>query len=192
MRKAFLLALVLLAGAGCFASHAMRYFELGAPVPGPGEPQFDRTILLDRVEVEELYDDFRILYRISPTEVNYYAYNFWAERPSKTIRNMIRERLILPGRFRRVDVEVGKEPTDWTLKVKVFRIEEVDEIDRWHARLAMTLEVVDAVSGVVIGSRSFDRTVPLAQKDPGLLAGALSRILADEFDAFLRSLKGGA
>jgi len=189
MRKAVWLAIVVVIGAGCFASHAKRYFELGAPLPGPGEPEFDRTILIDRVDVETLYDDFRILYRVSPTEVNYYAYNFWAEMPSKTIRNMIRERLIIPGRFLRVDMEAGKEPTDWTLKTKVFRIEEVDEADRWFARLAMNVSLVENSSGMVIASHSFDRSLPLAQKDAGLLAGALSKILAEEFDAFLRTLE---
>ncbi len=187
MRKAMLLACLVLAGAGCFASHAKRYFELGAPAPSAEEPGFDKTILFDRVDVDVLYDDFRIIYRISPTEVNYYAYNFWAEKPSKTIGNVIRERLIIPGRFLRVDLETGKEPTDWILKVKVFRIEEVDETERWHARLAMDFDLVETESGKVIATRTFDRTLPLSQKDAGLLAGALSRILAEEFDAFLRT-----
>lgn len=187
MRKMFVLACIVLVGAGCFASHAKRYFELGASAPAAGEPGFDRTILLDRVDIDELYDDFRIIYRISPTEVNYYAYNFWAERPSKTIRNVIRERLIVPGRFLRVDLESGKDPTDWILKIKVFRIEEIDEADKWHARLAMDFDLVETVSGKVIATRTFDRSEPLAQKEPGLLAGALSRILAEEFDAFLRT-----
>ncbi|MBN1939841.1 MAG: membrane integrity-associated transporter subunit PqiC [Candidatus Aminicenantes bacterium] len=187
MRKAILIACIVLAGAGCFASHAKRYFELGYPAPGPEEPTFDKTILFDRVDVEELYDDFRIIYRISPTEVNYYAYNFWAEKPSKTIRNLIRERLIIPGRFIRVDLETSPDSTDWILQVKVFRIEEVDEAERWHARLAMDFDLVETGSNMVIASHTFDRTEPLADKRPGLLAGALSKILAEEFDAFLRT-----
>jgi len=187
MRKAFVLACIVLVGAGCFASHAKRYFELGATAPGPGEPGFDKTILIDRVDIEELYDDFRIIYRLSSTEVNYYAYNFWAERPSKTIRNLIRERCIAPGRFLRVDLETGKEATDWILKIKVFRIEEVDQVDRWYARLAMDLDLVETATGKVIAAHTFDRSEPLAQKNPGFLAGALSKILAEEFDGFLRT-----
>lgn len=188
MKKTFLLAVVILAGAGCFAAHAKRYFDLGAPVSGPAEPAFDRTLLIDRPVVEGIYDDFRIVYRLSPTEVNYYAYNFWAERPARLVRDMIRERIVVQGRFRRVDLEPGKEPADWRLKVKVFRIEEEDRADRWFGRLAMAFEVVEAATGSVIAARAFDRLEPLGQKDPGLLAGVLSRILAEEFDAFLREL----
>jgi len=188
MKKTFLLAVVILAGAGCFAAHAKRYFDLGAPVSGPAEPAFDRALLIDRPIVEGIYDDFRIVYRLSTTEVNYYAYNFWAERPSRLIRNMIWGRIVAQGRFHRVDLEPGKEPADWLLRIKVFRIEEEDRADRWFGRLAMAFEVIDVATGSVIAARAFDRLEPLGQKDPGLLAGVLSGILADEFDAFLREL----
>lgn len=188
MKKTFLLTVVILAVAGCFAAHAKRYFDLGAPVSGPAEPAFDRTLLLDRPGVEGIYDDFRVVYRLSPTEVNYYAYNFWAERPARLIRDMIRERLVAQGRFRRVDLDSGEEPAEWLLKTRVFRIEEEDRADGWFARLAMAFEVVDVATGSVIAARAFDRIEPLGQKDAGLLAGVLSRILADELDAFMREL----
>lgn len=188
MKKAWLLAAVILAGAGCFAAHAKRYFDLGVPVSGPAGPAFDRTLFLDRPVVEGIYDDFRIVYRISPTEINYYAYNFWAERPSRLVRDMVRDRLVAGRRFRRIEMEPGKEPADWTLRIKIFRIEEEDRVDRWFGRLAMSLEVVDPVSGALIAARAFDRLEPLAEKDAGLLAGVISEILAEELDAFLGEL----
>jgi len=188
MKKSILLAVVVLAGAGCFAAHAKRYFDLGVPVSGPAAPSFDRTLLLDRPNIEGIYDDFRIVYRLSPTEVNYYSYNFWAERPSRLVRNMIRDRVVARKQFRRVDLEPGKEPADWVLKIKIFRIEEEDRAESWFGRLAMTFEVADVATGAAIASRSFDRTEPLGRKDAGLLAGVISRILAEEFDAFLQEL----
>jgi ABC-type uncharacterized transport system auxiliary subunit len=188
MKKTCLLAVVILAGTGCFIAHAKRYFDLGVPVSGPAEPAFDRALLIDHPYVEGIYDDFRIVYRLSPTEVNYYAYNFWAERPTRLVRNMIWGRIVAQERFRRVDLEPGKEPAEWMLKIKVFRIEEEDRADRWFGRLAMAFEIVDIATGSVIATRAFDRIEPLEQKDPGLLAGVVSRILADEFDVFLREL----
>lgn len=85
-------------------------------------------------------------------------------------------------------MEPGKEPADWTLRIKIFRIEEEDRVDRWFGRLAMSLEVVDPVSGALIAARAFDRLEPLAEKDAGLLAGVISEILAEELDAFLGEL----
>ncbi len=109
--------------------------------------------------------------------------------PSKTIRNMIRERLIVPGRFLRVEMESGQGADGLDLKIKVFRIEEVDEADQWHARLAMDVEPRRNRFRQGDRLRILRPTVPLAQKERGLLAGALSKILAEEFDAFLRTLE---
>jgi ABC-type uncharacterized transport system auxiliary subunit len=147
-----------------------------------------RALLLERVDISEFYDDFRIVYRLSPTEVNYYPYDFWTEKPSRLIHHMVLERLLIPGRFLRIDTEAGKEPAEWQLKMRVFRIEEVDEGERWFGRLAMNFEVVDLKTGAVIATRSFDRSEPLGLKDVTRLPAVLSSILLSEIDAFLGEL----
>jgi ABC-type uncharacterized transport system auxiliary subunit len=187
MKKTALLALLVLGSAACFASHAKRYFELRASSPPSGGPALTRTLQLDRVDISEFYDDFRIVYRLSPTEVNYYPYDFWTEKPSRLIRNLILERLSVPGRFLRIDAEAGKDPAGWLLKMRVFRVEEVDEGDRF-GRLSMAFEVVDLKTGAVIATRSFDRREPLGRKDVARLPAVLSLILLAEIDAFLGEL----
>jgi ABC-type uncharacterized transport system auxiliary subunit len=186
-KKIAVLALLVLGFASCFAAHAKRYFELRASSP-PAGPALARTLLLERVDISEFYDDFRIVYRLSPTEVNYYPYDFWTEKPSRLIHHMVLERLLIPGRFLRIDTEAGKEPAEWQLKMRVFRIEEVDEGERWFGRLAMNFEVVDLKTGAVIATRSFDRSEPLGLKDVTRLPAVLSSILLSEIDAFLGEL----
>lgn len=188
IKKSAVLAVLVLGSAACFASHAKRYFELRASSPSSGGPALTRTLLLDRVDIGEFYDDFRIVYRLSPTEVNYYPYDFWTEKPSRLIRNMVLERLSVPGRFLRIDAEAGKDPADWLLKMRVFRVEEVDEGDQWFGRLSMAFEVVDLKTGAVIATRSFDRREPLGRKDVTRLPAVLSSILLAELDAFLGEL----
>ncbi len=188
MKKTAVLALLVLGFASCFAAHAKRYFELRTASPPAAGPALARTLLLDRVDISEFYDDFRIVYRLSPTEVNYYPYDFWTEKPSRLIHHMVLERLLIPGRFLRIDTEAGKEPADWQLKMRVFRIEEVDEGERWFGRLAMNFEVVDLKTGVVVATRSFDRSEPLGLKDVSRLPAVLSSILLAEIDAFLGEL----
>jgi ABC-type uncharacterized transport system auxiliary subunit len=140
------------------------------------------------VDISEFYDDFRIVYRLSSTEVNYYPYDFWTEKPSRLIHHMVLERLLIPGRFLRIDTEAGKEPAEWQFKMRVFRIEEVDEGEQWFGRLAMNFEVVDLKTGAVIATRSFDRSEPLGLKDVTRLPAVLSSILLSEIDAFLGEL----
>jgi len=188
MKKTIALVVLIVGGAACFASQAKRYFELGALPPSSGGLVFDRTLRLERLDIGGLYDDFRIVYRISPTEVNYYANNFWAEKTSTLLRNILLQRLAVPGLFRRLEAEIGKENPDWLMRVKVSRIEEVDEGERWSGRLAMAFEVVDFQTGARIAARAFDRTEPLGRKDVALLPAVISAILANEFELFLREL----
>ena len=188
MKKYAVLALLVLGSAACFASHAKRYFELRASSPLARGPALARTLLLDRVDISEFYDDFRIVYRLSPTEVNYYPYDFWTEKPSRLIRNLILERLSVPGSFLRIETEAGKGSADWLLKMRVFRVEEVDEGDQWFGRLSMAFEVVDLKTGAVIATKSFDRKEPLGRKDVSRLPAVLSSILLAELDAFLGEL----
>jgi ABC-type uncharacterized transport system auxiliary subunit len=189
MRKTAVLLAALLALAACFsASPEKKYYQLDlAPVPAPAP--LPKTLLIDRVDTDALYDDFRILYRVSPVEVNYYAYHFWAEKPGRMLRDVLFHHLELSRRFTRVVAEVGKEDPDWVLRCTVHQIEEVDAPQSWTARLGMTMELAEFKSGKILAARRFDRQEPIPRKDVGLVPGALSRILAEELAALLADLK---
>jgi ABC-type uncharacterized transport system auxiliary subunit len=189
--RAVLAALLAVSTAGCFApAKARRYFGL-EPLPADvAGPSFDKVLLIDRVAVDDVYDDFRIIYRLSPTEINYYSYEFWAAKPDKMIRDAISHYLAVRRAFRRVEVEAGREDPDWVFRCRVHRLEEVDALEQWSARLAMDFEMRDFKTGGIVGRRSFDRSLPLPQKLIADLPLVLSRILAEELEAFLADLAG--
>ncbi len=190
--KTVLLCAAALGFAACFsASPAKKYYQID-PLSAPLERSLDKVLQIDRVEVASLYDDFRILYRVSPYEVNYYAYHFWAEKPSKILQGAILHYMEKTGAFRRVQVDPAKggiEP-DWILRTFVYQIEEVDAAENWSARLSMRLEIVDSKTGTVLSFRRFDRTEPLSRKTVFLVPSTISEILGQELAALLRGLPG--
>lgn len=188
--RAALGTLALLLLTGCFSSlPEKKYFQIPLDAAPAGVAPFAASLLIDRCEIDSLYDDFRIVYRLSPYEINYYSYKFWAEKPSKLIRDSL-IRYVEGGRlFAKIYVEPTKEAVDWTLRPTVRRVEEVDGPDVWRARLDMKLEVVDAKTGALIAARSFDRREPLSRKDVGELPAALSRILGEELGVLFAELK---
>jgi ABC-type uncharacterized transport system auxiliary subunit len=189
MRKTAVLLAVLPALAACFsASPEKTYFQLDLAAPPP-EAAFGKSLLIERVGIDSLYDDFRILYRISPVEVNYYAYHFWAEKPARMLHDILLHRLDSSKLFARVLSELGNEVPDWVLRCTVHQIEEVDAPDTWTARLGMKIELAEFKSGKILASRRFDRREPLARKDVGLVPAALSRILDEELAALLAELR---
>ena len=192
MKKTILVGLLAISLSACFGpGQAKRYFDirpLGGKSAGLG-PHFDKVLFLDRVDVEDLYNDFRILYRLSATEINYYSYDFWAEKPDKLLRDALGRFMAEHRVFRRIELELGRGDPDWVLRARVHCLEEVDKTESWSARLAMDLEINEYKTDKVLAFWVFDRSLPLTRKDVTELPSALSRILTEELEKFLRILR---
>ena len=191
MRKnSALLVVVLFCLAGCFsASPDKKYYQIQLET-GTSIAPFTASLLLDRIEIDSLYDDFRIIYRVSPFEINYYAYHFWADKPSKLLRDSLLHYLETSKLFPKIVLEPNRGNPDWVLRCTVHQIEEVDMPEAWFARLSMKLEMAELKSGTVLAARAFDRKEPLSRKDVGEVPSVLSRILSEELRALLAELKG--
>ncbi len=190
---AITLGILVLALTACFGpGESKRYFDF-QPVliehAGEG-PALDKVLYIDRVEVEDLWNDFRIIYRPSSMELNYYPNEFWAGKPDKLLRDSIYHFFKGRGVFRGVSLDPGRDKPDWILRCRVHRLEEFDLARTWSARLDMDIDVVEAGSGMIIQSRSFDRTMPLNRRSVSDLPVVLSRILAEELEALLQDLRG--
>jgi len=191
MRKnAALLVAVLFCLAGCFsASPDKKYYEIHLET-GPAAEPFAASILIDRIDIDSLYDDFRIIYRVSPFEINYYAYHFWADKPSKLFRDSIIHYLEAARLFPRIIPEPARGSADWVLRCTIHQIEEVDAPAAWFARLSMRLEIAELKSGTILASRRFDRQEPLSKKDVAEVPAVLSRILSEELGTLLAEVRG--
>jgi ABC-type uncharacterized transport system auxiliary subunit len=192
MKKHAVLEIALLfALAGCFSSSPdKKYFQINLEAQ-PAAAPFSGSLLVDRFEINSLYDDFRIIYRVSAFEINYYAYQFWAEKPSKLLRDSLLRYLEASRLFPKIYVEPTKDAAvDWVFRGTVHQIEEVDAPGAWSARLNMKIEVADTRTGAVLASRRFDRQEPLSRKDVSEMPAVLSRILGEELRALFAELKG--
>lgn len=190
MRKTIALAAVLLVGlSGCFsAGPEKKYYEIHLSAATDLAP-FGVSLLVDRIEIDSLYDDFRVIYRVSPYEINYYAYHFWADKPSKLLRSSLIQFLEGSRLFPKIIQDPILGNADWVFRWTVHRIEEVDEADAWFARLSMKVEVADFKTGAVLAARTFDRKEPMAGRDVGELPAKLSLILVEELRALFTELK---
>ena len=181
-RLAAFFAAVLLVG--CGAAHTKRYFQIHIVESTPKAlPKIERSLRVELAAVDTLYDDIRILYRVSPYELKYYPYEFWAEKPGKMIGVAIAAFLAKKQCFSRITLGPQKETedADFILRSRVRVLEEIDTANAWQARLAMDLEFLDVKSGKVIVERSFDRKWQLGATEIGAFPVSLSRILEEEF-----------
>jgi uncharacterized lipoprotein YmbA len=182
MRKAAIAILLAVLMSGCGSTHVKRYFEIRSLVSAePALPKVERRVLVEPVRVDSLYDDVRIVYRVSPFELKYYPYEFWSEKPGKQVGaamiEFLREKKVFPW----VGQTVGIEAPDLVLRSRLHALEEIDHPDVWEARLAMDFEFADPKTGAPVVSWTFDRKAQMG-KSVGALAPVLSRLLEEELE----------
>lgn len=189
MRKLALPLTAVLLLAGCFSSPSKRYFQL-MPMEKDAQlhPKIGRTLYIEPVRVDPLYDDFRVIYRISPYELKYYSTAYWAKKPNDLIREAVSDYLIRKEGFSRITMDILQGDPDLVLRSTVRFMEEIDNPKVWFGRLAMDLEFLDFKTGAVLARHSYDRRLPLGARKSQYLPAVLSQILVDEMDVAIGKL----
>jgi uncharacterized lipoprotein YmbA len=172
--------------AGCISSSpGKRYFQLylgddgGAKSREPAK-KLDKIILVESVSVDEIYSDYRIVYRTSPFQLNYYSYNFWIKKPGRLIRDAVYDYLTKSMVFRKVTDKLAEGEPDYILKARVDSLEEYDMKNVWFAHLKMQFEIEDYKSGKTVVFTRFDRRSKLNTRKVEFVPLAISQILKEE------------
>ena len=189
MRKGLLSLAAVVLLAACFSTPGKRYFQI-VPMEKDAElhPTTGRTLYVEPVRIDPLYDDYRVIYRVSPYELKYYASVFWAKKPDVLFREALSDYLIRKEGFTRVQLDVLQGEPSITLRSHVRLIEEIDNPKVWFGRLAMDLEFLDFKTGQTIARHSFDKRLQLGARKVQYLPAVLSGILVDELDIGVRKL----
>ena len=189
MRKLAIPLLSMFLAAGCLSTPSKRYFQIVAmDLDAQPHPLIGKVVYIEPVRVDPLYDDFRVIYRVSPYELKYYSSVFWAKTPDDLFREAISDYLIRKAGFPRVMIDVLQGEPEIALRTNVRLLEEIDNPDVWYARLAMDLEFLEFKSGKTIVRHTFDRKMPLEARKVRFLPGVLSGMLVEELDIAVRKL----
>jgi ABC-type uncharacterized transport system auxiliary subunit len=189
MKRIGFLLVLLLFGLACMSSAPKRYHQLFLPEnPELASSAIEKSIFIDRVRTTLFYDNFEIVYRRTPYQLNYYTFDFWAEKPALLVRDTIFDYFKKNKVFSEVFKELDVNEADYRLIADIRAIEEEDQENAWFARLSMEIEVFDYSSGERILTHSFDRRKQLAPMDVSQLPVAISQILEEELIKIIQAL----
>ncbi|NIM12403.1 MAG: hypothetical protein GTO45_09840 [Candidatus Aminicenantes bacterium] len=179
---------------GCMTTTGeKKYYQLYLPPDsgGKGTPaaNIDYVLLVEKVEVEDIYNDYRVVYRTSPYQLNYYSYHFWIKKPEKIVRDAITDYLSKGKYFKGIITEFSGGMPDLMLKASVHMIEEYDRAEAWLARLKMDIEIKDFKARKRVLLHSFDRHISMPAKNVAQLPIFISRILKEELDSVIKQLE---
>lgn len=192
-----LLSGILLAAAGCMSSAGRQYHQLFLPInriaADTGSttplPLIDKTVMVEETAIDEIYNDYRVVYRESPYQLNYYSYQFWAKKPGKLVSDVIITYLHGNRLFKNTISHFSQGDPDLLLKATVHIIEEIDRSDTWFAHLKMDIQVKEFKTDKPVLFHSFNRRKRLAAKKVEQLPVVLSSILREELDIVIEKLK---
>jgi uncharacterized lipoprotein YmbA len=173
---------------GCFSSPYKRYFQINIENSNSIEnKEVKTTVLIKDIIINEFYDDYRLVYRTSPYELNYYSYEFWIIKPDKLIRKAIldydsEQGIIFVNDFSNIKPK-------YYINLKINAVEEVDAGNVWFGRLAMDMKLYDYDTGKYLMNHKFDDKMRLGRRKIEIFPKIISRILKKNIDGFIQKIK---
>jgi ABC-type uncharacterized transport system auxiliary subunit len=172
-----LLALSIMAIAGCGAARPSKYYAL--TIPGDGTQTADPnaypvTILVGLLTAPNLYRGDRIVYSSSGMSMGTYEYQRWAEPPTEMMQEIMLRQLRASGKFREVSSLRSNSRGEYFLQGRLYDFKEVSK-GSLAARVAVEYELRDAKSGTTVWSHYYAHDEPVNEKTVGAVVGALDR-----------------
>lgn len=144
-------ALFALASCGGGKIPTTQYYQLHLPpAPAPGSAKTAFSVVVMPWKASDILTRDRIVYRPTREEVGYYEYHLWAEDPAKSVERAVVDGLESKGTFSTVGVFDGRTRSDFILRGRLERLEEVDYEGGVKVYAALSAELLDASSRRVV------------------------------------------
>lgn len=161
--------------AGCGSVPKTYFYTLQAPAaPAPADPKTNFILGVEHFRAPEVLRDDRIVYYVSPTEMNFYQYHRWGSDPATLLSEFTARWVEASGVFAQVKMFPVRERVDYTLGGNVLSFEEVDSEGGRKVRLALALSLVRASDHKLVWSGEQQRETPLPVRGVEGVAGALN------------------
>lgn len=191
------LAALLVLTIGCGGSlPKTNYYVLALPAPAPQAREatpYTASVLPFRAP--NALEQDRIVFRPSAVEVDFYEYHRWAERPAAAITTALTERLRSQRLFSAVTVYDGKGRSDYLIRGRVSRLEEIDGPEGVSVQVELSAEAVDGKTLKTVWSASASHSGQVTQADVKAVVTEISRgadaclsQLVASLETFVRSL----
>lgn len=192
------------AAALCFAAAACgsvklpeeHFYRLAYPDP---EPQCEApaagglVLRIERLGVATHLSGDRLMVGEGPVVVHPYRFHRWAGPVEGMVEDALVTALARSGDFARVKGAADGGDEDLVLTGRVLELQQQVEGERWSARVALELTLLDRARGTVLFHGELRRDEPVERHDPAAVVAGLSRGLAGIVDDVLaRTRAAGA
>ncbi len=151
------------------------FYTLQVPAaPAPSDPKTNYVLGVEHFRAPEILRDDRIVYYVSPTQMNFYQYHRWGSDPATLLSEFTAQWLEASGVFTQVKMLPVRERVDYTLGGSVLSFEEVDSEGGPKVRLALALSLVRTSDHKLVWSGEQRLETPLSERGVEGVASALN------------------
>jgi len=180
MRRVALLLFIALGTSSCFGARSIerRFYMLHSSlenVDRAGE-RLPGVVYVRDLEIDRVYDKFKLVIRKSPYVLLYSGSHSWAVRPNRMVSDILSETLVEAGLFTGVTRQLAAGRPDYELSGTVRAIEAETGSEPWRARLSLGLQLARFDDGKVLWRYDLQDAQPMGQ-DLDDVPEAISQIL---------------
>jgi cholesterol transport system auxiliary component len=131
---------------------------------GYGERIGASVLLITQPRAQAGFDIARMAYLLRPYEVNYYAFNQWADTPARMLQRIMVENLDKTGMWSAVLQSPGATPAQYRLDCDNLVLEQQFFAQPSRIRLALRAHLIDTRKQTILATRYFE-VIELAVSD---------------------------
>ncbi len=174
--------LIGLLAAACGGVPKTYYYTLQVPAaPLPTDTRTSYVLGVEHFRAAELLRDDRIVYYVSPTQVNFYQHHRWGSDPATLLAEYTAQWADSSGVFTQVRMLPARERVDYILGGSLLSFEEIDTDGGAKVRLGLALSLVRTSDHKLVWSGEQRQETPLGGRGVEGVASTLNASCAQVF-----------
>jgi ABC-type uncharacterized transport system auxiliary subunit len=173
-----LAALVILASCGGRVRYPNYYtFNLPAPPDPPAAENVRAAVAIREFREPPYLRQGAIVYKSSPEQIGFYAYDRWAIDPCEFVTNSVIERLRASGDFARVKPYDGRPDTEYVLSGRLEKLEEIDYAGGVKVEVAISAQMTNLATGRTVWSNAVSEVGDVNKRDVPAVVSEMNRTM---------------
>jgi len=186
-----LLTIVILAGCAGKVGRT-NYYTLNLPAP-PDPPVAENahtTLAIREFRAPAYLRQGAIVYKPSPEQIGFYAYNRWAIDPCEFVTDSIITRLGATGTFSRVKHYDGQPNADYVISGRLEKLEEIDYQGGVKVEVAVSAQMTKLDTGAIVWSKAVSEVGEVKQHDVPTVVSEMSHTMERAIEKLLTPVPG--
>jgi ABC-type uncharacterized transport system auxiliary subunit len=179
-------ALVMLTSCGGKVRYP-NYYTLNLPAPPdppPGE-NVHATVAIREFRAPAYLKQGAIVYKPSPEQIGFYAYDRWAINPCDFVTNSVIERLRASGDFARVKLYDGRPDIEYVLSGRLEKLAEIDYAGGVKVEVAISAQMTNLATGATVWTNAVSEVADVDKRDVPTVVSEMNRTMERAIEKLL-------